>query len=132
VPDKGMGVQVPPRTHRDHPLTCESVMGYGFGNVVSGQYLQVRAMGVKSALDRRTITALLRARSAQPCPGPRRPHHSHGGCRRGGAHGNAIPACMNTSSGFDVLLREVSAATIRRLEAAPFVVQLDLMRKLVI
>jgi hypothetical protein len=45
VPDKGMGVQVPPRTHRDHPLTCESVMGYGFGNVVSGQYLQVRAMG---------------------------------------------------------------------------------------
>jgi hypothetical protein len=39
---------------------------------------------------------------------------------------------MNTSSGFDVLLREVSAATIRRLEAAPFVVQLELMRKLVI
>jgi hypothetical protein len=45
VPDKGMGVQVPPRTHRDHPLTCESVTGYGFGNVVSGQFLQVRAMG---------------------------------------------------------------------------------------
>jgi len=38
---------------------------------------------------------------------------------------------MNTSSGFDVLLREVSAATIRRLEAAAFVVQLELMRKLV-
>jgi hypothetical protein len=95
-------------------------------------FRRLGAMGVQVGPRSQNDDGLLRARSAQPCPGPGRPHHSHGGRRRGGAHGNAIPACLNTSSGFDVLPREVSAATIRRLEAAPFVVQLELMRKLVI
>src|ERR1700730_4418237 len=41
------GVQVPPRTHRDPPLTCAYVIGQGFCNVAYSQFPQVRAMGVQ-------------------------------------------------------------------------------------
>ena len=41
------GVQVPPRTHRDHRLTCGYVIGQHFATVRCRLFPQVRTMGVQ-------------------------------------------------------------------------------------
>jgi hypothetical protein len=47
VPVKGMGVQVPPRTHCVHDLTCGYVLGQDLGRVRCARFPQIRTMGVQ-------------------------------------------------------------------------------------
>ena len=47
MPVKGMGVQVPPRTHRDHDLTCGYAIGEHSPESGARLFLQVRTMGVQ-------------------------------------------------------------------------------------
>jgi uncharacterized protein len=42
--------QVPPRTHRDHDLTCGYVMGQDLARVRCGWFPQIRTMGVQVGL----------------------------------------------------------------------------------
>ena len=47
MPVKGMGVQVPPRTHRDHDLTCGYAIGEHSPESGARLFPQVRTMGVQ-------------------------------------------------------------------------------------
>jgi hypothetical protein len=89
VPQKGMGVQVPPRTHRDHELTCGYAIGAALEAHSSRSFLQVRAMGVRAGFRSRNDNNTLRPRrmsklrfnGRSPLTGHRKPAQAHKRCR---------------------------------------------------
>ena len=59
MPVKGMGVQVPPRTHRDHDLTCGYAIGEHSPESGARLFPQVRTRGVQIGPDCGTVTAIV-------------------------------------------------------------------------
>ena len=72
MPVKGMGVQVPPRTHRDHDLTCGYVIGQSLGKAGCDRFLQVRTMGVQIGFRSRNGNNSNGLQAAAPGRGGRR------------------------------------------------------------
>ncbi len=82
-------IQVPPRTHRDHELTCGYAIGAALEAHGSRSFLQVRAMGVqvgfRSRNDNNTLRprrmSKLRFNGRSPLTGHRKPAQAHKRCR---------------------------------------------------